>query len=188
MVTWIAAAPGSAHCIEKEMMIMALLQTAAQENMRIIRAWIDAHNRQDMKALDYLDENIEILEIPTGVVYKGMAKMKELAQMAYRRHVWKEITHIMATDEEVCVEYTVRADISQPLTEGEKAGGLHGVDISKAKTSKTPFELKLCFVCHIKDGKIDLAREYWDAATITRQLGIASPLTRLLTFFMRHSS
>ncbi len=77
---------------------MALLQTAAQENMRIIRAWIDAHNRQDMKALDYLDENIEILEIPTGVVYKGMAKMKELAQMAYRRHVWKEITHIMATD------------------------------------------------------------------------------------------
>lgn len=32
-----------------------------------------------------------------------MAKMKELA---YRRPVWKEITHIMGTDNKVCVEYT----------------------------------------------------------------------------------
>lgn len=165
---------------------MALLQTAAQENMRIIRAWIDAHNRQDMKALEYLDEDIEIVEIPTGVVYKGMAKMKELAEMAYRRHGWKDITHIMATNEEVCVEYIARADTSQPLTEAEKAGGLHGVDISKARADKALFELKVCFVCHIKDGKIDRAREYWDAATITRQLGIANPVTKLLTFFMRH--
>lgn len=56
-------------------MIIALLQTTAQENMRSIRPWIDAHNRQDMKALDYLDENIEIIEIPSGVVYKGSVQL-----------------------------------------------------------------------------------------------------------------
>jgi ketosteroid isomerase-like protein len=167
---------------------MTLPQTAAQENMRIIHAWIDAHNRQDMKALDYLDEQIEIIEIPTGVIYKGMAKMKELAAVAYRRRGYKEITHIMATDEEVCVEYTARADLSQPLTEVEKASGIHGIEISKVKISHAPFELKVYFVCHIKDSKIDRAREYWDVATVMRQLGRANPLTRLLTFFMRHSS
>jgi ketosteroid isomerase-like protein len=169
-------------------MIMAREYPAAQENMRIIRAWIDAHNRQDMKALDYLDEQIEIIEVPTGVIYKGMTKRRELAEIAYRRRGYKEMTHLMATEEDVCVEYTNRADLSQPFTEGEKAGGIHGIAISKAKTSKAPFELKVCFVCHIKDGKIDRAREYWDVATITRQLGVANLLTRLLTFFMRHSS
>lgn len=166
---------------------MTASQTAAQENMRIIRAWIDAHNHQDMKALDYLDEHIEILEVPTGVVYKGMAKMKELAAIAYRRRGYKEITHLIASDEGACVEYIAKADRSQPLTESEKAG-IHGVDVSKAKPSSGSFELQVCFVCHIKDGKIDRAREYWDVATITHQLGIANPLTRLITFFMRHSS
>lgn len=166
---------------------MALPSTAAQENVRIIRAWIDAHNRQDMQALDYLDENIEIIEIPTGVVYRGMAKMRELAAVAYRRRARKELTHIMATDEDVCVEYTNTADISQPFTEGERAG-IHGINASRAKTSKAPFELKVCFVCHIKDGKIDRAREYWDLATVTRQLGIANPLARLYNFVMRHRS
>ncbi len=47
---------------------MALLQTAAQENMCSIRAWIDAHNRQDMKALVYYAETIEIVEKNTAVV------------------------------------------------------------------------------------------------------------------------
>ncbi len=167
---------------------MALPQTAAQENMKMIRAWIDAHNHQDMKALDFMDEHIEIIEIPTGVVYKGMTKMKELAEVAYRRRGWKDITNLIATDDEVCVEYIARADMSKPLTKAEKESGLHGIDLSKAKASNTPFELRVCFVCHIKDGKIDRAREYWDAATITRQLGIANPVTKLLTYFMRHSS
>ncbi|SRR6266702_1616599 len=167
---------------------MTLPQTAAQENVNIIRAWIDAHNRQDMKALDYMDENIEIIEIPTGVVYKGMTKMKELAKIAYRRRGWKDITNLIATDDEVCVEYIARADMSKPLTEAEKKSGIHGIDTSKARASNAPFEMRVCFVCHMKDGKIDRAREYWDVATITRQFRIENPLTKLLTFFMRHNS
>jgi ketosteroid isomerase-like protein len=166
---------------------MTLPLTAAQENERIIRAWIDAHNRQDMRALEYMDEQIEIVEVPTGVVYHGMAKMRELAAVAYRRRAQKVLTHLMATDEDVCVEYTNTADISQPYTEGERAG-IHGINASRAKTSAAPLELKVCFVCHIKDGKIDRAREYWDVATVTRQLGIANPLARLYTFVMRHRS
>lgn len=44
-----------------EMIHITLPQTSAQENMQIIRARIDAHSHQDMKALDYLDEQIEII-------------------------------------------------------------------------------------------------------------------------------
>lgn len=152
---------------------MAFVQTTAQENMTMIRAWLDAHNHRDMKALDYIDEDIEIVEIPTGEVYRGKAKMKELAEAAYSRPVWKELTHIMATDEEVCVEYTGRGTISQPLTEAEKESGIHEIDLSQAQAPTTPFELKVCFVCQIKNGKIYRAREYWDAAAIARQFGVS---------------
>jgi len=37
-------------------------------------SWLDTHNRQDMKAIDCYTEDIEIVEMSTGVVYKGMAK------------------------------------------------------------------------------------------------------------------
>jgi len=55
-------------------------------------SWLDAHNRQDMKVIDCYTEDIEIVEMPTGVVYKGMAKMRELPRMAYRRKGWKDLT------------------------------------------------------------------------------------------------
>ena len=61
----------------------------AQRNIDTIHAWLDAHNRQDIKAIDYYAEDIEIVEMPTGVVYRGMEKMRELARMAYRRKGWK---------------------------------------------------------------------------------------------------
>jgi ketosteroid isomerase-like protein len=66
----------------------------AQRNIDAILAWLDAHNRQDMKAIDCYTDDIEIVEMPTGVVYKGMDKMRELAAMAYRRKGWKELTNI----------------------------------------------------------------------------------------------
>jgi ketosteroid isomerase-like protein len=42
----------------------------AQRNIDTIRAWLDAHNRQDMKAIDYFAEDIEIVEMPTGVEWR----------------------------------------------------------------------------------------------------------------------
>jgi hypothetical protein len=72
--------------------IMAAIERAS--------SWLDAHNRQDMNAIDCYTEDIEIVEMPTGVVYKGMAKMRELPRMAYRRKGWKDLTHIIATETE----------------------------------------------------------------------------------------
>jgi ketosteroid isomerase-like protein len=161
----------------------------AQRNIDTICAWLDAHNRQDMKAIDCYTDDIKIVEMPTGVVYKGMDKMRELAATAYRREGWKELTNIIATETEECVEYVASADISGPLTEEEKRSGIHGVDISKAKPSTAPFALPVCYICHFaEDGKIDRVREYWDVATMTRQFGIESIKAKFLRFFMRRVS
>jgi len=158
-----------------------------QRNIDTIIDWLDAHNRLDMKAIDYFTNDIEIVEMNTGVVYKGMEKMRELAKMAYRRKGWKDLTNIFATETEACVEYIARADMSQQLSEEDKKGGMHGVDISKARATNGPFALPVCFICHFtEEGKIDRVREYWDVATMTRQFGIESFKSKILSFFMRH--
>jgi ketosteroid isomerase-like protein len=158
--------------------------TEARENVKIMLAWIDAHNRQDMKALDYMHEDVEIVEVPTGVVYRGMQQMKKLAAMAYSRRGDKEVTNVFASDDEACIEYVARADMSAPLTDTEKKEGLHGIDLSNAKPKST-FELKVCFVCQFKNGKIYRAREYWDAAEMARQFGKSNFLVRVFTFLAR---
>ena len=160
-----------------------------QRNIDTIRFWLDAHNCQDMKAIDCYTEDVEIVEMATGVVYKGMDKMRELAKLAYSRKGWKDLTHIIATETDACVEYIARADMSQPISAAEKANGLHGVDLSKAKSGSTPFAIPVCFICHFTaDGKIDRVREYWDVATMTRQFGIESIKSKILGAFMRRAA
>lgn len=160
-----------------------------QRNIDTIHAWLEAHNRQDMKALNYYTEDIEVVEMATGVVYKGMEKMRELARMAYRRKGWKDLTHIFATETDACVEYTARADMSQPLSAEEKTSGMHGIDLSKAKSSTAPFSMPVCFICHFTtEGKIDRVREYWDISNVTRQFGIESVMSKLYKIFMRRTS
>jgi ketosteroid isomerase-like protein len=157
-----------------------------KRNIDTILTWLELHNRRDMAAIACFAEDIEITEMNTGVVYKGMAKMRDLARIAYRRKGWKDLTNLVATEDEACVEYIARADASLPLTNEEK-GGVHGVDVSKAKPSDQQVTLPVCFVCHFdSEGKIDRVREYWDVSTLTRQFGIASLKARFLRFFLRH--
>ena len=101
---------------------MALPQTAAQENMQLICAWIDAHNRQDRKALDYLDENVEIIQISTGSV-SHWEDQENLMKLAYIRKSYKELTHIFATDDEVCAEYTAKISTAGTVSKAATSVG-----------------------------------------------------------------
>ena len=58
---------------------------AARANVELMQAWLDAHNRQDMKALEYMSDDVEIVEIPTGVVWRGRRDMDNLVRFAYSR-------------------------------------------------------------------------------------------------------
>jgi putative sterol carrier protein len=148
------------------------LSPATKANIELMKAWLDAHNRQDMKALDYMSHDVEIVETPTGVAWRGRKDMENLAKLAYSRKSFKELTHIFATDDEACVEYITKVSTAGEVNDFEKQLGLHGLDVSNAKPTVDMFELKVCFVCRIKDGKIDNAREYWDAASMAQQLGV----------------
>jgi hypothetical protein len=95
-----------------------------------------------------------------------MAKMRELAKMAYRRRGWKDLTHIFATETEACVEY-----------------------IARATSSTAPLAIPVCYICHFTEkGKIDRVREYRDVATMTRQFGIEGIKSKILGFFIRRTS
>jgi ketosteroid isomerase-like protein len=59
------------------------LSPATKANIELMKAWLDAHNRQDMKALDYMSDDVEIVETPTGVVWRGRKDMENLAKLAY---------------------------------------------------------------------------------------------------------
>lgn len=158
-----------------------------QKNIDTILSWLEMHNHQDMKAIDFFSDDIEIVEMNTGVTYKGMEKMRELAKIAYRRKGWKDLTNIFATETEACVEYLARADMSQQLSEEEKKSGIHGVDLSKARSGNDTLSIPICFICHFNEkGKIDRVREYWDVTTLTRQFGIESLKSKIMGFFMRH--
>ena len=160
-----------------------------QRNIDTILFWLDAHNRQDMKALDCYTDDIEIIEMNTGAVHQGMKKMHELARLAYGRKGFKQLTHLFATETDACVEYIARADTSQPLTDEEKHSNMHGLDISKAKTIANSVEVPVCFICHFTEaGKIDRVREYWDSATMLRQFGIESLKSRLFGFLMQRAA
>ncbi len=70
---------------------------AAQTNIQIVKAWLDAHNRQDISALDYMSDDVEIVEMPTGVVWRGRRDTENLARLAYSRKSHKRLTHVFAT-------------------------------------------------------------------------------------------
>jgi len=148
------------------------MSAAAQANLELIKAWLDAHNRQDMKALDYLSDDVEIVEIPTGVIWRGRQDMENLARLAYSRKSDKRLTHIFATDNDACVEYLTVVSLTGAVSDFEKEQGLHGIDGSNATPTVDVLELAVCFVCEIQDGKIRRAREYWDAGGMARQLGV----------------
>jgi ketosteroid isomerase-like protein len=145
---------------------------ATQANVELVKCWLDAHNRQDMKALDYMSEDVEIVEMPTGVVWRGRRDMENVARLAYSRKSHKRLTHVFATDKEACAEYVTVVSTAGEVSGFEKEWGLHGIDIANAEPTGEIFELPVCFVCEIHDWKIHRAREYWDAASVSRQLGL----------------
>jgi ketosteroid isomerase-like protein len=151
------------------------MMNATQANVELVKAWLDAHNRQDMRALDYMSDDVEIVEMPTGVVWRGRRDMENLARLAYSRKSPKRLTHIFATDKEACVEYVTVVSTAGEASGFEKEWGLHGIDISNAEPIDDIFELPVCFVCKIQDGRIHRAREYWDAASAAHQLGVPDP-------------
>ena len=76
----------------------------------------------------------------------------------------KQITNLFATDDWACVEYDVVATADGPIE-------LEGITLIPAGERRA-LELRVCVIVNITDGKMAVAREYWDSASMARQLGV----------------
>jgi ketosteroid isomerase-like protein len=145
----------------------------AQENMNLIRAWVDAVNRNDVEGeLACWQPDGEMTIIATGATSKGHAALRRRRErsaamvsaqsLAGRKH----ITNHFASEEWVCVEYHSRATITGLIE-------MRGVTIIPEGISRA-IDTEVCVIAHIRDGKMDSAREYFDSATFARQLEVES--------------
>ena len=75
----------------------------------------------------------------------------------------KKLVNLFADEHYACMEYT---------TEGTLTGRVDFGSVAIPPTG-LKYELQVCFVFHLKDGKIDRVREYFDMETVRRFPGMA---------------
>ena len=79
-----------------------------------------------------------------------------------------EILNAFTSGDSVVVEFTAK---------GTHKGALSSPGMQIPPTNR-PLEMSFCDVIQLRDGKIVSARTYYDLATIARQLGVESKLSR----------
>jgi len=78
----------------------------------------------------------------------------------------KQITNLFATDDRACVEYDTDATVTGPIA-------VQNVEIIPKGVSRT-IQTKVCIVFHIRNGKFEVGREYFDTSSIARQMRLNS--------------
>jgi pentatricopeptide repeat protein len=119
-----------------------------------------------------LDEECEWTLMPTGETFRGTEVVKRFAQVAVASRDHTRDDHMVFTDslageERFCVEYTHRGIYTEQgssIVKQSSAGAL-------TPQEGTLFEVKICIVCHVKEGKIDRAHEYFDLMQVTSPVG-----------------
>lgn len=144
----------------------------AQENEALVRAQIDVYNSHHTdpdwfeKRVVTLADDFAITDMPSGRIYRGVEGFRQNSQFyaeAFPDHE-VEITNVVATEDQVVVEFIGR---------GTHTGPLHTPTGDIPPTGRRG-ELRCCNVYQIKNGKIASLRSYYDAASMLRQLGLVS--------------
>jgi steroid delta-isomerase-like uncharacterized protein len=142
-----------------------------QENMDLIRAWVDAINRNDIDGeLACWQPDGEFVVVPTGMTYRGRDEIGQAGQKSASAvggqpiQGRKQITHLDAGDDWACVEYDTQATITGPI---------HFQNVTLVPEGVTrDVVTKACVVFQIRNGLLDRAREYFDAFSMAQQLGL----------------
>jgi steroid delta-isomerase-like uncharacterized protein len=147
----------------------------AQENEALVRSQLDVYNSHHTdpgwfeKKIAVLHADFEITDMPSGRTYRGANGFMQNSRFyteAFPDHQ-VEITNVVATEDQVVVEFTGR---------GTHTGPLH-LPAGDIPPTGRQGELRCCNVYQIKDGKIASLHSYYDAATLLRQLGLAPATT-----------
>jgi len=150
-----------------------------QQNMAVIRAWVEAINRNDVDAeLACWAPDGEYVVIPTGSTYRGVEQIRNAGHRSAAlvgdqpAHGRKQITHLEAGNDWACVSYDAHATITGPLI-------LDGVTVIPKGVDRT-IVTKACVVFEMSDAKITRGTEYFDKAAMAQQLGIDQPVLERL--------
>jgi steroid delta-isomerase-like uncharacterized protein len=138
---------------------------ADTDNVAVVRSVYEGFNARDMdKLFAALAPDFTLVDVPTGQTFTGaegfMAWVQPFAVLA--PDSMTEITHVIADGEWVFTEHTGRGTHTGPLV--TPAGEI-------APTGRS-FALLFAEVFHLRDGKIDLMRAYYDFGSLLRQLGV----------------
>ena len=145
---------------------------AAQENVALARSLLEMYNsRQSDPA--WLDKSgaafaadCEVIDIPSGTTLHGPDGYKRLVRffaVAFPDSRTK-LTNAFATEDQVTLEFTSR---------GTNIGLLHLPSQVIPATGRS-FELRICEVLQIRNGKIVRFHTYYDMTTLLEQLGLNS--------------
>jgi steroid delta-isomerase-like uncharacterized protein len=138
---------------------------SAQDNAALARKLYDAFNRKDYDhCLSLVTEDMEAVLIPFGQTFQGRGGFNEFMQgfAGAFPDIKIQVTNQVATEDQVVNEFTAR---------GTHTGTLMTPAGPITPTGRT-VEFIVCEVYQIKDGKFASLRNYQDAASLMRQLGL----------------
>lgn len=138
---------------------------AAQTNAALARHIYDLFNENRFnEILGLATEDVEIVLVPFGQTFHGREGFREWMhsfKRAFPDLQITDITHQVATDDEVVNEFTARGAHRGPLM----------TPAGKVPPTGRWVEFKVCEVWGVRDGKLAIMRNYPDIASILRQLG-----------------
>lgn len=132
---------------------------AATDNLALAQAWIAAMVERDPAKMGAMAaEDVKVMEVAEGEVHDGRAYLIWAYEDLFSAYpdCTCEIVNAFAGDDQVMVEVQWR---------GTETGSFRGQPPSGGK-----IDLRIGYVFRFADGMITAITEYYDAATIERQL------------------
>ncbi|HEY7355469.1 MAG TPA: ester cyclase [Ktedonobacterales bacterium] len=142
----------------------------AQENEALVRAQLDLYNSHLSdsawieKKGEIFTEDFELVDISSGTVLRGAEGFQQshsFYKEAFHDHQ-VEIVNVVATEDQVVVEFVGRGTHSGPLR----------LPTGHVPSTGRQGELRCCNVYQIRDGKISSIRSYYCGKTLREQVGL----------------
>lgn len=134
---------------------------SAEENLKIAEIWMNAMNRHDLEKMESLyAEDVVGDEVAEPEVIVGKEKLTEAYKELFQAFpdCKVTITNRIAGADHVLLEI---------IWEGTNKGEFRGTPATDKRV-----KLRIAYIFRIRDGKIHEIREYYDAATYLKQVGM----------------
>jgi steroid delta-isomerase-like uncharacterized protein len=142
---------------------MGMAESVAASHLREVLDALSAHDLDRVAAV--VDESFEFIDVGGGDVVHSQEEWRAFCGVFVRAFpdLTQDIRLLVDAGEYAFAEVVAR---------GTHNGPLASPDGEIAATGRK-IEIPFCVVVHARDGKLVDGREYYDAATLLRQLGLA---------------